>query len=233
MKKKILGACIIFLLFVQTAWALPLWEISPFVIDGYTYTVTDRSNLTDVYHEDYFGYRSGDYSGYYIGTISGNTDNASYYPLQTIIKYYYNMLNDSLFDIHKIYKVDNIKKTSPELSGTDGQLTVTWNSDLKSGGWFFDDDSGLGFGFYAVKGGPEFALYYVHPTEQEGTWTTRHLLNRGEKIPGISHFSGAPTDYDPNDPGPNPPSVPEPTTLLLLGAGLLGLGFVGRRRLGR
>jgi len=182
-----------------------------------TFTIHNRASQSDNFNKDYFGYTSTDFSGYYIGTIKGNTDSGNPEPFDFIIGYY---LNDSKYSVTQL-KVDSPSGNSGSKSSSDTTLTVTWKPDFKSGTWSLTN--AYGFGFYAVKGGPEFALYFVDPAQSSGNWTTRHLLNKGGNIPAISHFSGAPTQMP----------VPEPTTLLLLGAGLLGIGFVGRRRSGR
>ena len=195
-------------------------------INTRNFTIYDRSSSyedsNDNFSKSYIGYTNSDFAGYYIGTVSGNTDgNANSF--ETIISYYLGF--DSSLKHIKV-ESDDFEGLA-EGSHTEGTttLTVTFD-DFKdgepiSGTWSLNNS--YGFGFYAVKGGPEFALYFVDPAQSSGKWTTRHLVNKGGEQPALSHFSG----------DPNPMPVPEPTTLLLLGAGLLGLGFVGRRRSNR
>jgi hypothetical protein len=223
-------------------------------ISGEDYVVHDRSNGSDSQGSDssvkYMGYLSTieDYSGYYIGTFEGNTNNgdmgdSGYSSVESnrvflLINDYLNYYNTKfdknyVVDTDYNFKIDDIEDIEGS-EGINGPLTVTWHEGYESGEWTYNDPSHeYGLGFYAVKGSTEFALYFVDPSETQGKWTTRHLLTNGGTVPEISHFVGVPTGGSGGDGAPNPPAVPEPTTLLLLGAGLLGLGFVGRRRSGR
>ena len=209
MKKIVLLAFVVFFglaASVQAATLLPLWDYDPA-----GFTVVDNSGAGDTYNAAYFGYSGADYSGYYLGTIAGNTDPGYFV---SIIETYYNRLTGMSLTIMASYKADPVP-------GTDGPLTVTAAADGKSGTWSLSVASGYELGFYAVKGGNDFALYYVDPTQREGIWTTRHLLVGSDNNPEISHFSAAPTTTT---------VVPEPSTAMLLGLGLLGLGAVARRR---
>lgn len=187
---------------------------------------SDKSNLgldsTDI-DDVYFGYTGKDYSGYYIGTIIGNDANQDFTPFLNIINYY---LADESFISFNHLKVDYKNKNQGYAVSEDKNITLTVTFDVFkdeyepiSGKWSLNNS--YGFGFYAVKGGNEFALYFVDPAKSSGIWTTRHLTNgNGNNHPAISHLSGAPTLVH----------APEPSSLLLLGGGLLGLGYVVRRR---
>ena len=99
------------------------------------------------------------------------------------------------------------------------------------GTWTFDGfvDGGLTWfvQYFTVKAGPQFALYEIVPPISGGTfaWDTSTLLNRGGQQAGLSHISwfGFSDDTPPNE-------VPEPGILALLGAGLLTIGALHRRR---
>ena len=179
--------------------------------DDSTFTVKNHSNGSDTYVGGYFGYEGKDYSGYYLGTIEGNTTPDL---MEAAISYYLNKIEKEDFGPIEIFKVE---ASSFDAGGGTGSLGVSWIDTLKTGTWTWDAE-GFGLGFYAVKGGNEFALYFVDPAQSEGIWTTRHLLTGGSQQPDISHFAAAPTAIP----------VPEPGILLLLGAGLLGLAAYGR-----
>lgn len=169
----------------------------------------------------YFGYTGDDYKGYYIGTILNvNTDNGQVDHFDAIIAYY---LGNNSYTVEELKVQYSESQYSGTITDDDSgiSLTVRWQQDLKSGTWSLNN--AYGFGFYAVKGGNDFALYFVDPAENSGTWTTRHLEvgnPNNPNHPEISHLSGAPTLVH----------APEPSSLLLLGCGLLGLSAVVRRR---
>lgn len=234
--KKIAMMTVFVLIFVSIgvspSFALPLYEDGilengVFKIDEYIFTVHNKSDDTDTYNATYFGYTGDDYTGFYLGTIEGNTDNAQNFPFITIVEYYYKELTGSelIVNLDEYYKVDNVGDGN--LISEDGLLKITFkpNNELgyMTGTWDFLSSSKL-VSFYAIKGATEFSLYYVDPQVNDGNWTTRHLLmtkKNGQLVyPEISHFS----ILDP------PLATPEPSTVVLLGFGFLALGVAARRR---
>jgi hypothetical protein len=111
------------------------------------------------------------------------------------------------------------KVEEPDLVGENGDLTITYGAGDVSGTW----TSSVPIEFYIVKSSTEWAMYWLEELASSGDWSTGHLLNNGG-TPQISHL----TALNPGD--TPPPVVPEPSTILLLGAGLLGLGVYSRKR---
>lgn len=109
------------------------------------------------------------------------------------------------------------KVDEPSTLSTD--MVVTYSTDYMNGTWTTTDP----VEFYTVKGTTEFALYWLNGGDSSGLWSTQHLLNKGGNVPEISHLS---TWNEVAEPAP----VPEPSTLILLGAGLVGLAYARRNR---
>ena len=128
------------------------------------------------------------------------------------------------------------------VTGTSGRWTLTTNPNvigdaqallglatfdqlafsIKAG----NENSGAGFAVYNLNfveifgyEGDPWYLNFMTPYQLSGTFATTDLLDKD-----ISHLS-----VWARDPGDNA-VIPEPSTLILLGAGLLGLGFCTRRR---
>lgn len=163
----------------------------------------DRSNAGagNSWDNTFYGFTDADYSGYYLGTFSGNLDETD---LETLITKYLGVPFDGTY-----YKAE-----SP--TWAQGPLSVTLNPGGLTGTWTLSGANQIGF--YAVKAATETALYYVNPYQSSGTWSTEHLLNNGGNQPAISHLSAFPET-----------AVPEPMTLLLLGLGLVGLAGLRRK----
>lgn len=215
--KKVLILAVLVIFGAVASVQAAFYDPAEYWWNGYTPAVTGlyRTSGADTEAAAFYGYTGGDYTGYYIGTFAGNTntgDPGEEDVLVGLASYYFHYLTGGDLLIASIEKVDG-------LGGTDGALTVTSDPGGLTGEWSLANP--YQFGFYAVKGATEFALYYVQPPQSSGDWTTRHLLNNGGQIPQISHLSGLTTTTT---------VVPEPSTAMLLGLGLLGLGAVARRR---
>ncbi|GEM_PF-1107403 len=111
-------------------------------------------------------------------------------------------------------------------------VNYTAVGDGSSGTWASDPVSNT-IEFYTVKAGDYFAMYYLAAPDSTGSWSTFDIWSIGGPGTGghpakggggleISHFIG----YNPSS-----TPVPEPGTVILLGAGLVGLGLYGRRRM--
>ena len=161
------------------------------------------------YVDEFKGYLSPteEWSGYYIGTFSGNNN-------ETILTQLASAYLGMAFTPDAFAKVD-------EPGTTSGFLTVGYDPGNLTGTWTLANPYELGF--YSVKGANEYAFYYVKPYQQSGNWSTAHLQVPGPSgnIPTISHLSALAETK----------AVPEPSTLLLLGLGLIGVAGVGRRKL--
>jgi hypothetical protein len=166
-------------------------------------------------------------SGEYMFTELGNDSNIDILTLEGWIEDWFNDGTDIV--LSATGKVDAPATTNSSLSVTYSDWDLEGNEGGSedsgySGTW--ESTSGSLLNFYSVKGGTEFAFYYVDPASSFGTWNTEHLTNKSGNIPEISHF----TAWIDESNTPTAQPTPEPATLFLLGSGLIGAGVISRKR---
>lgn len=163
--------------------------------------------------------------------------------------------NDDLAAINALAWGDfdiQVKDDSPggagDGTGSLGGLSFALSSDAGTGGdWTLDitDTNGsdpLNLPAFldivaVVKAGPKYAAYFFDDIEvdetNDGTFTV-NFLNKGGKIPDISHMAVYLREGEdpcpPTDPACDPTEVSEPGMLALIGAGLIGGAMARRRR---
>ncbi|GFE62915.1 PEP-CTERM sorting domain-containing protein [Geobacter sp. AOG2] len=103
----------------------------------------------------------------------------------------------------------------------DANVTIT-GSGGASGTWNTNSATTT-ISFYVVKAANAYAMYEVLPADLTGSWSTYDLWHAGYGGNGaldVSHFTG----YVSSGAAP----VPEPSTLILFGAGLVGVVLLRR-----
>jgi hypothetical protein len=171
-----------------------------------------------------FGFLSVSYSltysnsGEYMFTMDGNDSNTPIIDIETAIEGWFSTTKSITRDID----LDFYSKIDAPADSSDF-MTVTYGDSNLSGTW----STHYAIEFYTVKGGTQFAFYWVAGGSDAGTWNTEHLINKGGNIPEISHLSS----WNPLElPPPAQNHAPEPATMLLFGLGLLGLAGISRRK---
>ena len=137
------------------------------------------------------------YTGTYMFTASGNDDN----------------IDEVESLINQWFSINNIHHHA--------ELTYLGKDDVgggKTGEWYWEEP----VKYYSVKGGNQYSVFWVDPSQTTGKWSTEFLLNGGGNHPDMSHISFW-TNEDTYDTHP----TPEPSTVALMSLGLASLVGTG------
>jgi len=86
--------------------------------------------------------------------------------------------------------------------------------------------------FLTVKASVGYVVYQLDKLDNNYSWSTESIRNRGGNQPHVSHLTLWSVYSDRNTgPGPDIPSVPEPSSLILLGTGILVFMGIKRKKL--
>ena len=97
------------------------------------------------------------------------------------------------------------------------------NPATAKSGTFDVIDNAVLISFITVKAGNQFKLYQFTPAVNSGDWDTVGLKNNGGQQPNLSHMSLWTLSGQQSE-------TPEPSTIVFLGAGLVGLGVARKFR---
>ena len=143
---------------------------------------------------------SNAYTGTYLFTAVGNDNNIN--EVESLINQWFSINN-----IHCHAELTYLGGDSTT-GGTVGEWC--WEEPIK---------------YYSIKGGNQYSVFWVDPSQTTGKWSTEFLLNGGGKQPDTSHISFW-TNENTYETYPNP----EPSTVALMGLGLASLIGVGWNR---
>jgi hypothetical protein len=146
--------------------------------------------------------------------------------------------NDSNSDLSEIFG-DNIfgdfdwqewsKVNAGDASNINGGLTLNGAGSI-SGTYSLTGLNTNNYYMIALKGGPNFGLYYLGKVDSSsitGTWETDGIFKgNGQPNPGLSHF----TVYTASGGSFSPVSVPEPITILGSGVALVFGGILKNKK---
>ncbi len=214
---------------------------------GDTYSSSEYDNSGSLIDDGYYYYNA---NATYIGTVDGNTSDQT---VEEILQWYLNNNDFTISSSEKVEAPDTSNSTlyisyaptsdSGEFySGTWSTYSPDWNATNVPQNWLLGqdpepDDTKPSLQFYAVKGSDSFALFEVDPTRSAGTWNVSRLDKSNANPNGnnggpfsISHYTGYFVDDGGTGTPDEPEPIPEPATMLLFGTGLIGFGFVVRRK---
>lgn len=222
MLKKTFCLLFTFLLFLPSmglAYTFDLEEFSlanfPTGVNQYLYGRPDFPTPADP---------SVDLQGTYLGTGYKETGDGANITLSVI----QDLLDFSGITVNNLNLLGKSDDTNPAITTPSIQLNV--DNEAVAGTWIYTPSAGDPslIDLILVKGSDSFSLHLYNPDTDSGEWNVGYLAeNDSGFTPQLSHLSGYLTDYDIPG-GVNP--IPEPTTMFLLGAGLLAIAGISRKK---